>query len=299
MQNYHYLLKKILAENTFEEDGQMNIELRETRSGNCASIFGHFMEWDLRKGFPAVTTKKLAFNAVMGELLWFLSGKTDLKSLREFTGLEEDAWTIWTQDCERWNKQMGMESDGLGRVYGLQWRNWYEGHTDSYIDQIARLIDGIKNNPTSRYHLVSAWNAGEIADGEMMALPPCHYAFQCFVTDDGELDLMWHQRSVDTFLGLPFNIASYAALAHIIAKLTGTRVRFLKCSLGDTHIYEQHLDPIFEQLERQPYNLPRLVMPDFVDLNHLLMHTAKDFRLRDYAHHGVLKGKLTVGDEDE
>ena len=202
MNNYQHLLKKILVENSFKDDeGNSCIEMRETRSGNCASIFGHFMEWDLRKGFPAVTTKKLAFNAVMGELLWFLAGKTDLKSLREFTGLDEDAWTIWTQDCERWNKTMGMDSDGLGRVYGYQWRSWYEGITDKQVDQVWNLIERIKGDPMSRYHLVSAWNAGEIDGGEMMALPPCHYAFQVFVTENGELDLMWHQRSVDTFLG--------------------------------------------------------------------------------------------------
>lgn len=295
MNNYQHLLKTIIVNNSYQEDGKQMIDMRETRSGNCASTFGHFMEWDLRRGYPAVTIKKLAFEPMIGELLWMLSGSTDLESLRKFTGLDDEAWTIWTQDCERWNKAKGREGfDDLGAIYGHQWRNWGANRSHG-IDQITNLITRIKEDPTSRYHMVSAWDVTDI-NTDSMALPPCHYAFQCYVTEDGELDLMWHQRSVDTFLGLPFNIASYAALAHIIARLTNTRVRFLKCSLGDTHIYEQHLDQCVEIIQRKPFRSPRLVMPEFTTLTQLLELTAKDFKLRDYANHGVVKGKLTVGE---
>lgn len=301
MKNLLHLYYQIIQENTI--DG--GLAMRETRSGKVISSFGKALEWDLRNGFPAVTTKKLAFKSVIGELLWFLSGKTDLKTLRQYSNIDEGAWTIWTQDFERWAKSQEaledfVDNEDLGEIYGAQWRNW---DTDG-IDQITNLIEGLKNAPTSRYHMVSAWNVAAIDAGDM-ALPPCHFAFQCFVgldpyTDEPRyLDLMWHQRSVDSFLGLPFNIASYAALLQILGKLTGLQPRMLKCTLGDVHIYEQHIPQILEQLGRKPHMLPRMAMPTFSSLDELLTKTAQDFRLIDYGHHLELKGKLTVGDEDE
>lgn len=204
MQNYKDLLQKIITEG----------EERGTRSGKTLSIFGEHLAFDLRAGFPAVTTKKLAFKSMVGELLWFLNGKTDLPSLRKYSDLSEDAWTIWSNDCQRWHKQRIARLSGedatnyttwnnqesLGELYGYQWRT-LETEFLKTIDQIQNLIDSIKENPSSRYHIVAAWNATTVALGRA-ALAPCHVMFQCYVTANGELDLMWYQRSVDTFLGL-------------------------------------------------------------------------------------------------
>ena len=189
-------------------------EPRNDRTGTgTVSIFDSYAKFDLREGFPAVTTKRLAWKSVVGELLWFLSGSTNLHDLRVFTfGRDEGQWTIWTPNYEDQAISMGYDNGNLGPVYGKQWRK-FGGR-----DQILELIEGLKNNPHGRRHLVSAWNVAEL---DKMALPPCHYGFQCYVSNDGYLDLKWAQRSVDCFLGLPFNIASYALLTHILAKLTG------------------------------------------------------------------------------
>lgn len=193
MKQYQLLLKKILVANTSKEGVHFD---RETRSGDVASIFGEHLEFDLRKGFPAVTTKSLPFKAVVGELLWFLNGEHTLESLRHRSEIKEGTWTIWTQDCERWNNAKGTpESDNLGNVYGKLWRE-FGGETD----QITNLVNRIKEDPMSRYHIVNAWDAKAI-DNKEMALPPCHMMFQVFVTPEGFMDLMWYQRSVDAFLG--------------------------------------------------------------------------------------------------
>lgn len=203
MRNYQNLMAKVL------EHG----EERTTRSGDVIGLFGENLEFDLRKGFPAITTKKLAFKSVVGELLWFLNGDTTLSSLKKYTGLKEDAWTIWTDDCERWhNKRKNdynlntlipeisyeelYDTDDLGKLYGYQWRSF-----NGYVDQIANLIEGLQDNPYSRYHIVSAWNPSDIGE-DSMTLPACHNFFQCYVSNEGYLDLIWNQRSSDVLLGL-------------------------------------------------------------------------------------------------
>ncbi|CCI88511.1 thymidylate synthase [Yersinia phage phiR2-01] len=263
-------------------------EPRADRTGTgTLAIFDSHARFDLREGFPAVTTKRLAWKAVVGELLWFLSGSTKLHDLRVFThGRDEGQWTIWTPNYEDQAVSMGYENGNLGPVYGKQWRN-FGGH-----DQIIELIHGLKTNPFGRRHMVSAWNVAEL---DKMALPPCHYGFQCYVSNDGYLDLKWTQRSVDCFLGLPFNIASYALLTHILAKLTGLKPRFLTFSGGDTHIYYDHMPQVLEQISREPRELPTLVMPEFVDLYDLLDNNtaAWSFSLEGYDPHPALKGKMS------
>lgn len=301
MKQYQTLLKQILVENANEHGVHFN---RETRSGFTAGIFGANLEFDMRKGFPAVTTKKLPFKAVVGELLWFLNGENTLTQLRHRSEIEEGKWTIWTQDCERFNKaQATPESDDLGRVYGVQWRDWYEGHTDTYHDQIRQLVYRIQDDPMSRYHIVSAWNAGEIGEEDMMALPPCHMMFQVYVTEDGFMDLMWYQRSVDAFLGLPFNIASYGLLLTILARATGYRPRMLKATLGDVHIYEKHFDQVLELLDREPMPLPVGVkLPKVLDKSNFFEYidqTASAYELVEYHGHPAIKAPLLVGDVDE
>jgi thymidylate synthase len=293
MREYQQLLSNVLAYNLMEDDSYL---MRSTRSGNVVSTFDHKIKFNLAHGFPATTTKKLAFNAVIGELLWFLSGKTDLQSLREYSNIPDGDWTIWTQDAERFG---GKGNEELGAIYGSQWRNF--GNGDSHgTDQITNLIRSLTNDPVSRYHIVSAWNPNVLNE---IALPSCHMFFQCYVDIDQHgykhLDMKWYQRSVDSFLGLPFNIASYAALLVFLAKLTGCRPRYLTGDLGDTHIYEQHLPQVKTVLGRIPFEAPAFKFPRFTSLEELLTYTAKDFHLVDYKHHGVLKGKLTVGAEDE
>ncbi|MFP9071936.1 thymidylate synthase, partial [Enterococcus faecalis] len=207
--------------------------------------------------------------------------------LRVFTfGRDEGQWTIWTPNYEDQAISMGYDKGNLGPVYGKQWRN-FGGR-----DQILELIEGLKNNPHGRRHLVSAWNVAEL---DKMALPPCHYGFQCYVSNDGYLDLKWTQRSVDCFLGLPFNIASYALLTHILAKLTGLKPRYLIFSGGDTHIYNDHMEQVEEQVKRKPRPLPTLVMPEFVDLYDLLENNtaAWSFHLEGYDPHPALKAKMS------
>ena len=284
MDNYQKLMKKVLEEG----------EIRKTRSGKTRSLFGEHLEWDLRKGFPAMTTKRLAFKSCIGELLWFLNGETDLPSLRKRSCLPENAWTIWTNDFERWHKQMGTldtpeyyDYQSLGNLYGDQWRNRIS------VDQIAELVYNIESDPTSRYHIVMNWSVDDVAR-RTMALAPCHVMFQVYVSG-GFIDLIWYQRSVDTFLGLPFNIASYGALMHIIGTLTGKIPRYLKCSLGDVHIYEAHIPAVVEQLSREPKRLPLFDMPTIRTLTDLYELTADDFSLVCYEHHPAIKAPLKVG----
>lgn len=296
MRNYQDLMAKVL------EKG----EKRNTRSGEVIGLFGENLEFDLRDGFPAITTKKLAFKSMVGELLWFLSGDTSLTLLKKFSGLSEDAWTIWTDDCERWHKSRRekfepipyipnlsydtlYDTDSLGKLYGHQWRS-FEG----YVDQIGNLIKSLQEIPESRYHIVSAWNPNDITRNRL-ALPACHTLFQCYVSTDGHLDLMWYQRSCDVFLGLPFNIASYALLSHIICHLTGLKPRMLKVTLGDVHVYSAHVEGALEQLSRTPKQHPDIKMPEFVTLDDLLEKTANDFQLVGYEHHPAIKVKLEVG----
>lgn len=271
-------------------------EERDTRSGKVISMFDAKFKQNLRGDYIAVmTTKKLMWRAVVGELLWFLSGSTDIRDLKHYTfnDPDSDKWTIWTEDLKRWNVdyELGDDNTSLGRLYGIQWRQ-YEDH----VDQITNLIERIKNNPTSRYQITMAWNPSDIDDGAM-ALAPCHLGFQTYVSNDGHLSLKWWQRSVDSFLGLPFNIASYGLLLHILARLTGNKVGELVGDLGDVHIYKQHEDAVKEQLQRKPYAMPRLNLPKFDTLEELLELTADDFMdaLDGYQSHPAIKAPLLVG----
>lgn len=291
MKQYLSLMKSVLR------DG----EIRDTRSGQVIGTFGNLIEFDLRERFPAITTKSLAFKAMMGELLWFLNGETTLAELKHRTGLSEDAWTIWTNDCERWHKtqERPYDEDDLGRVYGSQWRMWrnYEGDALPF-DQIAHVVEQIKKDPRSRYHVVSAWNVADIRNDEM-ALPPCHMMFQLYVSEHGYLDLIWYQRSCDVFLGLPFNIASYAALMVIIGQLTGLTPRYLKGMIGDTHVYSAHREACMTQLLREPHEcrtvLVKKDLEPITDLEDLTTLTADDFQLVDYTHDEPIRAPLLVG----
>ena len=221
-----------------------NGEDRIDRTGTgTRALFGQRLDINLKAGFPLITTKKMATKALTAELLWFLEGNGDERRLAkiQYGSLEAATGkrTIWSDNAEAdyWKPKAKFDGD-LGRVYGVQWRNWRRGDGES-IDQIAQLVEKIKNNPTDRRIIVSAWNVAEL---DQMALPPCHMLFQCYVSNTRELSLQMYQRSVDTCLGLPFNIASYAMLAHMLAHVTGCTVGRLIMDLGDTHIYSDHLE---------------------------------------------------------
>lgn len=220
---------------------------RGDRTGTgTRSIFGHQMRFDLASGFPLLTTKKVHLKSIIYELLWFLRGETNVR------WLQERGVTIW----DEWADDKG----DLGPVYGSQWRNWPDGNGGT-IDQIERLVESIRRNPESRRHIVTAWNPAEIED---MALPPCHCLFQFYVAN-GRLSCQLYQRSADIFLGVPFNIASYALLTHMVAQATGLGVGDFVHTLGDAHLYSNHYDQAREQLAREPRALPRLVLNPAVD----------------------------------
>jgi thymidylate synthase len=291
MKTYLNLLSDIL------ETGEM----RDDRTGvGTFSVFGRQLRFDLTKGFPAITTKKLAWRAVKGELLWFLEGSGDERRLAEIThGTADGNVTIWTPNAldPKWKPNAKSEGD-LGRIYGVQWRSWatdrvrWTSSSESepvVIDQIADLIAGIKNNPMSRRHVLTAWNPAEL---DQMALPPCHILAQFYVSKDGKLSCHMYQRSVDVFLGLPFNIASYALLTHMIAHVCKLTVGELVISTGDTHIYLDHQDQVREQLTREPLALPVLWLnPEVRDIDDFKMD---DIQLVEYTSHGPIKARMAV-----
>ncbi len=283
MKNYNALMREIL---------ETGVD-REGRNGKTRSLFAKQLRFDLTKGFPAVTTKKLAFKAVKGELLWFLDMKgQDRASDEKLKAIMGTDHTIWTDNAGApyWLPKSQFKGD-LGRVYGMQWRNWQTQSTfvnGKKVDQIAGLIDKLKNNPYDRRLVVSAWNPGELDD---MALPPCHMMFQCYVAE-GKLSLHMVQRSCDMFLGVPFNIASYALLTHMLAQVTGLQVGELILTLNDAHIYHDHFDAVKEQLSREPMELPTLLMnPDVKDIDKFLM---SDIELENYNSHPAIKAKMAV-----
>lgn len=264
MKAYLDLLQDILDHGTQKED--------RTGTGTI-SVFGRQLRFDLQKGFPLLTTKKLHTRSILHELLWFLSGNTNITYLRE------NGVTIW----DEWADEEG----NLGRVYGAQWRTWL-GPDDRSVDQISQLIAQIRSNPDSRRHLVSAWNPAEISG---MALPPCHYAFQFYVAD-GKLSCMFNMRSVDTFLGLPFNIASYAFLTHMVAEQCGLEVGELIWTGGDVHIYLNHLEQVKLQLTRDPLELPQLEIKRKPDS--IFDYKYEDFEITNYKSHPGIKAPIAI-----
>ncbi|ANZ51410.1 dTMP thymidylate synthase [Shigella phage Sf22] len=286
MKQYQDLIKDIF-ENGYETDDR-------TGTGTIA-LFGTKLRWDLTKGFPAVTTKKLAWNACIAELIWFLSGSTNVNDLRL---IQHDSLiqgkTVWDENYENQAKDLGYHSGELGPIYGKQWRDF------GGVDQIVEVIDRIKKLPNDRRQIVSAWNPAEL---KYMALPPCHMFYQ-FNVRNGYLDLQWYQRSVDVFLGLPFNIASYAALTHIVAKMCNLIPGDLIFSGGNTHIYMNHVEQCKEILRREPMDLCELQLkfPDEFDewdtesQVFWLSQFAKphNFVLNNYESHPPIKGKMAV-----
>lgn len=279
MQNYNELCKKIIL------TGPQNID----RTGvGTVSLFGEQLRFNLQEGFPAVTTKRLAWKSVVGELLWFIEGSGDERRLAEIThGTREGAVTIWTPNAMApyWKPKAKYEGD-LGRVYGVQWRHW-RNVDGSETDQLKELIDGLKNDPTGRRHIITAWNPGELKE---MALPPCHMFAQFYIRNN-ILSCQMYQRSADLFLGVPFNIASYALFTHLVAKTIGAQAGELILTFGDVHIYNNHMQQVMEQLSREPYPPPYLDLSDVKDIWSAQM---EDIRLMNYKHHPTIKADMAV-----
>ena len=314
MRQYLDLLQDVLDNGTVRDD----------RTGvGTISVFGRQIRFNMADGFPAVTTKALAWKAVVSELLWFLEGSTNEHRLSEikndnkpYTELtEKERKTIWTANYENQGKALGYTDGELGRVYGCQWRgfrgiteareetaNGHNAYQNSRnmcyhlikVDQVQNVINEIKNNSSSRRLVVSAWNP---VDLPTMALPPCHYSFQFDVNGD-KLSLMWNQRAVDCGTGLPFNIASYALLLHIVARMTNKIPHELIGSFGNTHIYKNHIEQVKEQLSRTPHKLPQLELPEYADYSNIdsFLKSVKtsDFKLLNYEHDAPLKYPMAV-----
>ena len=264
MKQYLDLLRHIRDNGTSKTD--------RTGTGTL-SVFGYQMRFDLAQGFPMVTTKKLHLKSIIHELLWFLKGDTNVKYLQD-------------NGVRIWNEWADANGD-LGHIYGYQWRSWpdYDG---GFIDQISQVIETIKRDPDSRRIIVSAWN---VADLKNMNLPPCHAFFQFYVAD-GRLSLQLYQRSADTFLGVPFNIVSYALLLMMVAQVTGLEPGEFVHTLGDAHIYNNHIEQVNEQLQRAPRRLPRMVINPAV--TSIFDFTYDDFKLEDYDPHPHIKAQVSV-----
>lgn len=264
MKQYHDLLKHILAAGATKTD--------RTGTGTL-SVFGYQMRFDLQGGFPLVTTKKLHLRSIIYELLWFLNGDTNIKYLKD------NGVSIW----DEWADKNG----NLGPVYGYQWRLW-PGKNGTTIDQITKVVEQIKKKPDSRRHMVTAWNPADVDD---MALPPCHALFQFYVAD-GKLSCQLYQRSCDTFLGLPFNIASYALLTHMMAQQCDLEVGEFVWTGGDVHIYSNHLDQVQTQLAREPFALPTLHIKR--KPNSIFDYQFEDFEILNYQAHPSIKAPIAV-----
>jgi len=264
MQQYLDLIRHVRDNGTHKDD--------RTGTGTV-SLFGHQMRFDLGQGFPLVTTKKLHLKSIIHELLWFLSGDTNIKYLKD------NGVSIW----DEWADANG----DLGHVYGYQWRSW-PTPDGSHIDQISQVIEQIRNNPDSRRLIVSAWNVGEI---DRMALPPCHAFFQFYVAD-GKLSCQLYQRSADIFLGVPFNIASYALLTMMVAQVTSLQPGEFIHTLGDAHLYSNHMEQAELQLSRTPYAAPQMIMNP--DVTSIFDFSFDDFQLVDYQSHPHIKAVVAV-----
>lgn len=264
MQQYHDLLRLVLDQG-FDRDDRTGTGTR--------SIFGHQMRFDLSAGFPVLTTKKLHLKSIIHELLWFLKGDTNIAYLKA------NGVSIWDEWAD--------ENGDLGPVYGAQWRSW-PAPDGTTIDQIANVVRQIETNPSSRRHIVSAWNPAEV---DNMALPPCHCLFQFYVAD-GKLSCQLYQRSADIFLGVPFNIASYALLTMMVAQVTGLKPGDFVHTLGDAHLYKNHFDQAHLQLSREPKPLPVMrINPDVTDL---FAFTYEDFKLEGYDPHPAISAPIAV-----
>lgn len=264
MKQYLNLLDHVIKTGTEKTD--------RTGTGTI-SVFGYQMRFNLEEGYPLLTTKKLHLKSIIHELLWFISGDTNTKYLND-NGVK--IWNEWA------------DKDGnLGPVYGYQWRTW-PADKGKKIDQLINVINSIKNTPDSRRHIVSAWNVGDL---EKMALPPCHLMFQFYVAG-GKLSCQLYQRSADIFLGVPFNIASYALLTLMVAQATNLKPGDFVHTLGDAHIYLNHLDQVKQQMTREPYRLPKMVINPGV--NDILKFRFEDFTLKDYICHPHIKGEISV-----
>ena len=276
MKNYLNAIKEVLI------NGQ---ERRDRTGVGTIGLFGMQQRYDLNKGFPAVTTKKLAWKSVVSELLWFLEGSGDERRLAEILHKtrDENKKTIWSPNAEAdyWLPNAEYKGD-LGRVYGVQWREWG-------TDQIEKLIEGIKQDPFSRRHILSAWNVGEL---DLMALPPCHIMAQFYVSTYNKLSCQMYQRSCDMFLGVPFNIASYSLLTHMIAQVCNLKVGEFVHTLGDAHIYLNHVNQVKEQLAREPLPLPTLWLNP--EKRHIDQFTMDDIRLQNYQSHETIKAEMAV-----
>lgn len=264
MKQYQALLREILENGTDKSD--------RTGTGT-RSIFGYQMRFNLADGFPMVTTKKLHLKSIIHELLWFLKGDTNVRYL------QENGVRIWNEWAD--------ENGDLGHIYGYQWRSWPD-YSGGFIDQISEAIETIRNNPDSRRIIVSAWN---VADLPNMNLPPCHAFFQFYVAD-GRLSLQLYQRSADCFLGVPFNIASYALLLLMVAQVTGLEPGEFVHTLGDAHIYNNHFEQVRLQLERTPLRLPKMILNP--QIRNIFDFIYEDFSLEDYDPYPVIPGKVSV-----
>lgn len=264
MQQYLDLLQTILDNGAHKED----------RTGvGTTSVFAHQMRFDLQQGFPLLTTKKVHIKSFVHELLWFLSGETNVKYL------QDNGVRIWNEWAD--------ENGELGPVYGKQWRHWQKPDGGE-VDQISALIEGLKNDPDSRRHLVVAWNVGEL---DKMALPPCHMMFQFYVVNN-KLSCQLYQRSADVFLGVPFNISCYSLLTHMVAQQCGYEVGEFVWTSGDAHIYDNHHEQVALQLTRKPYPLSKLEITRKPDS--IFDYTFDDFVFHDYQCHPLIKGKVAV-----
>ena len=264
MKQYHDLLKRVLAEGTEKSD--------RTGTGTI-SVFGHQSRYDLAEGFPLITTKKLHLKSIIYELLWFLAGDTNVKYL------QENGVRIWNEWAD--------ENGDLGHIYGYQWRSWPD-YNGGHIDQITEVVNTIKHNPDSRRIIVSAWNVADIPN---MNLPPCHAFFQFYVAN-GKLSLQLYQRSADIFLGVPFNIASYALLLKMMAQVTGLEAGEFVHTMGDAHIYTNHLEQVKLQLSREPRVLPQMIINP--DVKSIFDFKYEDFALEGYDPHPHIKGEVAV-----
>ena len=264
MKQYLDLLNRIMTEGVQKED--------RTGTGTI-SVFGHQMRFNLEDGFPLLTTKKLHLKSIIHELLWLLQGDTNVKYL------QENGVRIWNEWAD--------ENGDLGHIYGYQWRSWPD-YNGGHIDQISEVIDQIKNNPDSRRIIVNAWNVADLGN---MNLPPCHMFFQFYVAD-GKLSLQMYQRSADTFLGVPFNIASYALLLMMMAQVTGLKPGEFIHTTGDTHLYVNHLEQVKLQLTREPRSLPKMKINP--EVKSIFDFKYEDFELVDYDPHPHIAGKVAV-----